>query len=94
MHALFFLHDYLRGVNGEISEGFIYYKMGNEKRDLEPVLLKFAVPLALSIGGILYSWIMNKQSKASSSSHDSRTRSGFCFFVCLFLIMTVISSCS
>ncbi|XP_023756174.1 protein CHUP1, chloroplastic [Lactuca sativa] len=75
MHALFFLHDYLRGVNGEISEGFIYYKMGNEKRDLEPVLLKFAVPLALSIGGILYSWIMNKQSKASSSSHDSRTRS-------------------
>ncbi|KAL4583773.1 hypothetical protein LXL04_008356 [Taraxacum kok-saghyz] len=51
--------------------------MGNEKRDLEPVLLKFAVPLALSIGGILYSWIMNKRTKASKSPHDPRTRSDY-----------------
>ena len=57
--------------------------MGNEKRDLEPVLLKFAVPLALSIGGILYSWIMNKRTKASKSPHDPRTRSGLrCLIVC------------
>ncbi|KAI3521463.1 hypothetical protein L1887_10931 [Cichorium endivia] len=51
--------------------------MGYEKRDLEPVLLKFAVPLALSIGGIVYSLLMNKRSKASRSRHDPRTRSDY-----------------
>ncbi|KAI3786144.1 hypothetical protein L1987_45275 [Smallanthus sonchifolius] len=44
--------------------------MGNENRDIAPVLLKFGVALALSLGGVVYTLIINKRSKASQSPHD------------------------
>ncbi|KAI3759731.1 hypothetical protein L6452_07758 [Arctium lappa] len=43
-----------------------------EMRDLRPDLLKFGVALALSIGGILYSFMVNKRIKASGSPPDRR----------------------
>lgn len=36
-----------------------------EKRDFGPVLLKFGVAVALSIGGILYTILRNKRTKPS-----------------------------
>ncbi|KAI3777875.1 hypothetical protein L1987_47678 [Smallanthus sonchifolius] len=48
--------------------------MGNENRDIAPVILKFGVALALSFGGVLYSLIINKRSKASRSPNDCRKR--------------------
>ncbi|KAJ0569789.1 hypothetical protein HanHA300_Chr05g0170561 [Helianthus annuus] len=49
--------------------------MGNENRDIAPVLLKFGVALALSFGGVLYSLLINKRSKASQSPKDPRKHS-------------------
>ncbi|XP_076908442.1 protein CHUP1, chloroplastic-like [Bidens hawaiensis] len=49
--------------------------MGNENRDITPVIFKFGVAIALSFGGVLYSLIINKRLKASISPDDTRTRS-------------------
>ncbi|KAI3671610.1 hypothetical protein L1987_87349 [Smallanthus sonchifolius] len=48
--------------------------MGNENRDIAPVILKFGVALALSFGGVLYSLIINKRSKASRPPNDHLKR--------------------
>lgn len=49
--------------------------MGDDKRDISPLILKFGAALALSIGGVVYTMMINKRNKGSQS--------GLCFlFVC------------
>ncbi|KAD2806258.1 hypothetical protein R6Q59_028753 [Mikania micrantha] len=49
--------------------------MRNGNRDTAPVLLKFGVALAFSLGGVLYSLIINKRSKASKLPNDHKKHS-------------------
>lgn len=47
--------------------------MGREKRDIRPVLVKFGVALALSLGGILYSILRNKRIRPSQPPPSPRS---------------------
>lgn len=42
--------------------------MVREKRDIRPVILKFGVALAISLGGILFTFFRTKRIKHSNSS--------------------------
>ncbi|KAK9054732.1 hypothetical protein SSX86_025811 [Deinandra increscens subsp. villosa] len=75
--------------------------MGNENRDIAPVLLKFGVALALSFGGVLYSLILNKRLKASESQNDHQKSAGLCCFIAKsyvlyvhVLMMNLFSDCN
>nr|XP_043616403.1 protein CHUP1, chloroplastic [Erigeron canadensis] len=52
--------------------------MGNENRDVAPLVLKFGVPLVVSFGGIIFTLMINKRCKASQSSHDPYKHSDDC----------------
>ncbi|KAI3727290.1 hypothetical protein L1987_67103 [Smallanthus sonchifolius] len=49
--------------------------MGNENRDIAPMFLKFGVALALSLGGVVYTLIINKRSKLSDCNRQVNSRS-------------------
>jgi hypothetical protein len=52
--------------------------MGDDKR-VSPLILKFCAALALSIGGVAYTMMINKRNKGSQSGLC-------CLKVCLFLL--------
>lgn len=47
--------------------------MVREKRDIRPVILKFGVALAISLGGILFTFFRTKRIKPSNSSSSSNS---------------------
>ncbi|KAL8250112.1 hypothetical protein R6Q59_033805 [Mikania micrantha] len=44
--------------------------MGNKNRDFAPMLMKFGAAFALSLGGVVYTLIVNKRSRSSQSRPD------------------------
>ncbi|GJX28467.1 protein CHUP1, chloroplastic [Tanacetum coccineum] len=56
--------------------------MGDDKRDISPLILKFGAALALSIGGVVYTMMINKRSKDSQSGCEKQvnTRSDHLHF--------------
>nr|GFB84893.1 protein CHUP1, chloroplastic-like [Tanacetum cinerariifolium] len=49
--------------------------MGDDKRDISPLILKFGAALALSIGGVVYTMMINKRSKDSQSGCEKQVNS-------------------
>ncbi|XP_071712189.1 protein CHUP1, chloroplastic-like [Rutidosis leptorrhynchoides] len=49
--------------------------MGNENIDISPVVLKFGVAVALSIGGVFYAMSINRRSKVADCNKQANSRS-------------------
>ncbi|PWA82601.1 actin binding protein family [Artemisia annua] len=49
--------------------------MGDDKRDISPLILKFGAALALSIGGVAYTMMINKRNKGSQSDCNKKVDS-------------------
>lgn len=66
--------------------------MVKEKRDIRPVLLKFGVAFALSLGGILYTLFKNKKIKPDKSQPPQPSQ-GIISFLKLLIIFFYCFMC-